>query len=76
MSTILQKYFRGDGGAVGAKERASDADGTARRRGKSSARKMKSRFSRKKMQFVRAHRCMHASPRGMRDILRGCLNGA
>jgi hypothetical protein len=76
MSTILQKYFQGDGGAVAARERASDAFGTARRRGKSSARKMKSRFSRKKMQFVRAHRCVHASARDMRDMFRGRLNGA
>jgi hypothetical protein len=76
MSTILQKYFRGGGGAVAAMARANGAIDASRRRGKSSAAKMKARFSRKKMQFAFTHRRVHASRRGTRDFLEGHLDGA
>jgi hypothetical protein len=76
MSTILQKYFRGEGAAIGATARASDAIGASRRRGNSSAAKMKARFSRKKMRFAFTHPRVHASRRGTRDILGGRLDGA
>jgi len=75
MSTILQKYFRGGGGRVGAAARANGARDAPRTRWNFSAQKQKCVFLRKKLRFAFARRDARAPRRGARDGARRCRNG-